>query len=60
MAFVADDPTPENIQGFFTDRDNAWSHDLVGIKLDTHNNRRLNYEFFVNPTVYRTMQLSMK
>ncbi len=49
VAFVADDPTPENIQGFFTDRDNAWSHDLVGIKLDTHNNRRLNYEFFVNP-----------
>lgn len=49
VAFIADDPEPSKIQGFLTDRDNAWSHDLVGIKLDTHNNRRLNYEFFVNP-----------
>lgn len=49
VSFIASDPNPENIQGFLTDRDNAWSHDLVGIKLDTHNNRRLNYEFFVNP-----------
>lgn len=49
VSFVASDPEPEKIQGFLTDRDNAWFHDLVGIKLDTHNNRRLNYEFFVNP-----------
>lgn len=49
VAFIADDPNPEDIQGFLTDRDSAWFHDLVGIKLDTHNNRRLNYEFFVNP-----------
>ena len=49
VSFVAEDPEPEKIQGFLTDRDNAWSHDLVGIKLDTHNNRRLNYEFLVNP-----------
>ena len=49
VAFIAIDPEPEKIQGFLTDRDNAWAHDLVGIKLDTHNNRRLNYEFFVNP-----------
>jgi hypothetical protein len=49
ISFVASDPEPENIQAFLTDRDNAWFHDLVGIKLDTHNNRRLNYEFFVNP-----------
>ena len=49
VSFMAFDPEPEKIQGFLTDRDNAWFHDLVGIKLDTHNNRRLNYEFFVNP-----------
>lgn len=49
IAFIASDPDPDKIQGFLTDRDNAWAHDLVGIKLDTHNNRRLNYEFFVNP-----------
>jgi hypothetical protein len=49
ISFIASDPEPNKIQGFFTDRDNAWAHDLVGIKLDTHNNRRLNYEFFVNP-----------
>jgi len=49
VSFIASDPEPNKIQGFLTDRDNAWSHDLVGIKLDTHNNRRLNYEFFVNP-----------
>ena len=49
VSFIASDPQPKKIQGFLTDRDNAWSHDLVGIKLDTHNNRRLNYEFFVNP-----------
>jgi len=49
VSFIAIDPNPEKIQAFLTDRDNAWFHDLVGIKLDTHNNRRLNYEFFVNP-----------
>ncbi len=49
VSFIAYDPEPSIIQGFLTDRDDAWSHDLVGIKLDTHNNRRLNYEFFVNP-----------
>lgn len=49
VSFIAEDPKPDEIQGFLTDRDNAWGHDLVGIKLDTHNNRRLNYEFFVNP-----------
>lgn len=49
VSFIAIDPNPEKIQAFLTDRDNAWYHDLVGIKLDTHNNRRLNYEFFVNP-----------
>jgi hypothetical protein len=49
IAFIAYDPEPEKIQGFLTDRDKTWLQDTVGIKLDTHNNRRLNYSFFVNP-----------
>ncbi|WDE07331.1 carbohydrate binding family 9 domain-containing protein [Thalassomonas viridans] len=49
IAFIAADPEPENIKGYLTDRDSSWTGDLVGIKLDTFNNRRLNYEFFVNP-----------
>ena len=49
IAFTAYDPNPEKIQGFLTDRDKTWLQDTVGIKLDTHNNRRLNYSFFVNP-----------
>jgi len=49
IAFIAQDPNPELIQGFLGDRDTRWVDDLVGLKLDTYNNRRLNYEFFVNP-----------
>ncbi|MFT7008804.1 MAG: hypothetical protein ACJAXJ_003346 [Colwellia sp.] len=49
IAFIAYDPDPKKIQGFLTDRDKTWLQDTVGIKLDTHNNRRLNYSFFVNP-----------
>jgi len=49
VAFIADDPHPEEIIGFLGDRDTKWGDDLVGIKLDTFNSRRLNYEFFVNP-----------
>ena len=49
IAFIASDPEPENIKGFLADRDSRWGDDLVGIKLDTQNNRRLNYEFIVNP-----------
>ncbi|WP_114327301.1 carbohydrate binding family 9 domain-containing protein [Candidatus Colwellia aromaticivorans] len=49
ISFIAYDPDPTKIQGFLTDRDKTWLQDTVGIKLDTHNNRRLNYSFFVNP-----------
>lgn len=50
IAFIADDPNPEEILGFLGDRDSRWDDDLVGINLDTSNNRRLNYSFFVNPS----------
>jgi len=49
IAFIAQDPQPEKIKGFLADRDSRWGDDLVGIKFDTQNNRRLNYEFIVNP-----------
>lgn len=48
VAFIADDPDPEAIRGTLGDRDSRWTDDLVGIKLDTYNSRRLNYEFLVN------------
>ncbi len=49
ISFIADDPNPENIIAALADRDSRWGDDLVGIKLDTANNRRLNYSFLVNP-----------
>ncbi|MEW6992557.1 DUF5916 domain-containing protein [Colwelliaceae bacterium 6441] len=49
ISFLAEDPNPEDIQAFLGDRDTRWGDDIVGIKFDTYNNRRLNYEFFVNP-----------
>ncbi|GLX80077.1 hypothetical protein tinsulaeT_34170 [Thalassotalea insulae] len=49
ISFLAHDPHPEHIKAFLGDRDSRWDDDIVGIKLDTYNNRRLNYEFFVNP-----------
>ena len=49
ISFLAQDPHPENIIGFLADRDTTITDDIVGIKLDTFNSRRLNYAFFVNP-----------
>ncbi|MGB1199050.1 MAG: DUF5916 domain-containing protein [Thalassotalea sp.] len=49
ISFIADDPNPENIQASLGDRDTKWGDDLVAIKLDTFNTRRLNYQFMVNP-----------
>ena len=49
IAFIANDPNPEKIIAALADRDSRWGDDLVGIKLDTANNRRLNYSFLVNP-----------
>jgi hypothetical protein len=48
IAFIAQDPNPEDIIGSLGDRDTRWGDDLVVVKLDTYNNRRLNYEFYVN------------
>lgn len=49
VSFTAQDPMIEDISAFYRDRDGIWSDDLVGIKLDTYNDSRLAYQFFVNP-----------
>ncbi len=49
VAFIAQDPNPDKIRAFLYDRDSAWNDDLVGINLDTFNDQRRAFEFFVNP-----------
>ena len=49
LAFIAEDPEPEKILAFYGDRDTRWEDDLIGIKLDSQNNRRMSYEFLANP-----------
>ncbi len=49
IAFIAQDPTPNEIRAFLKDRDRSWGDDLVGVKLDTYNDQRTAYRFLVNP-----------
>lgn len=49
LAFRAFDPEPSAIRAHVTDRDRAYRDDFVGIMLDTFNDKRRGYEFFVNP-----------
>ncbi|MEA2601691.1 MAG: hypothetical protein QOF89_2683 [Acidobacteriota bacterium] len=49
VAFRAHDPDPSAIRAHVSDRDNAFSDDFVGIVLDTFNDERRAFEFFVNP-----------
>ncbi|WP_448213404.1 carbohydrate binding family 9 domain-containing protein [Colwellia sp. MEBiC06753] len=49
LSFIADDPNPEQIIASIGERDTKWFDDVVGIKIDTLNNRRITYSFFVNP-----------
>ncbi len=49
VAFRAYDPNPERIRAHIHDRDDAWDDDLVGIGLDTFDDQRRGYQFFVNP-----------
>jgi len=46
---VATDPTPGRIRARYADRDTAFPDDLVGVVLDTFNDERRAFEFFVNP-----------
>ena len=49
VAFRAHDPEPEKIRGRLSDRDTAYQDDFVGVVLDTFNDQRRAFEFFVNP-----------
>lgn len=49
VAFKAYDPEPENIRASLRDRDALWADDNVGIIVDTFNDERGAFEFFVNP-----------
>jgi|CXWL01.1.fsa_nt_gi hypothetical protein len=48
-AFRASDPDPGAIRARLADRDSAWDDDFVGVVLDTFNDERRAFEFFVNP-----------
>jgi len=43
------DPEPEKIRASLRDRDALWRDDNAGIIVDTFNDERSGYEFFVNP-----------
>jgi len=49
VAFEAQDPDPRRIRAHLSDRDTAWNDDWVGVVLDTFNDERRAFEFFVNP-----------
>ena len=49
IAFLAEDPEPEKIRARLSDRDQAFQDDFVGVALDTFNDERRAFEFFVNP-----------
>lgn len=49
VAFVAHDPAVEHIRATFRNRDTIMPEDWVGIALDTFNDERRSYEFYINP-----------
>jgi hypothetical protein len=49
IAFDAQDPNPQAIRAYLRDRDSAYNDDFVGVVLDTYNDERRAFEFFVNP-----------
>jgi len=49
VAFRCFDLDPKAIRAHLSDRDTAYSDDFVGIVLDTFNDNRRAFEFFVNP-----------
>lgn len=49
IAFDARDPRPEEIRAYLRDRDSAYRDDFVGIVIDSFNDERRAFEYFVNP-----------
>jgi len=49
VSFRANDPKPGDIRARLRDRDAAYRDDFIGIIVDTFDDQRRAYEFFVNP-----------
>lgn len=49
IAIIAHDPDPAQIRAHLSDRDRMFQDDFVGVILDTFNDERRGFEFFVNP-----------
>ena len=49
VAFIAHDPDTDAIRAYYRDHDKTGGHDIVGVVLDTFNDERQAFEFFVNP-----------
>jgi hypothetical protein len=49
LGFRAEDPDPAKIRAFLRDRDALYDDDFLGVMLDTFDDGRRSYEFFVNP-----------
>jgi hypothetical protein len=49
VGFRAFDPNTGAIRAHLTDRDSAYQDDFIGIAIDTFNDERRAFEFFVNP-----------
>lgn len=49
VAIRAFDPNPKEIRAHLVDRDNIWDEDTLGLVIDTFNDERSGYEFYVNP-----------
>lgn len=49
VAIRAWDPDPKALRANLTDRDSAYQDDFAGIVVDTFNDQRRAFEFFVNP-----------
>ncbi|MDR7120950.1 DUF5916 domain-containing protein [Rheinheimera soli] len=48
ISFIAEDPDPTQIRAFYRDRDKISDDDRVGIRLDTYNDSKLAYKFYIN------------
>ncbi len=49
VGIVASDPEKETLRASYRDRDDIGDEDQVGIQIDTFNDQRRSYNFFVNP-----------
>ncbi len=49
VGFIAEDSEVNKLRASYRDRDDISDEDLVGIKIDTFNDQRRTYNFFVNP-----------